>query len=274
MPRKKKISSRVKGYNIALIGVLSVLIITLVVVLATILIKSRPIYKIENRSKQIENNKKNDNENYKTKGWVRVQGTNIDYPLYRFNKEVLDMPVNKSLLWDLSFDNKFHSVMHVYGHNIKNLSSKPLREDEGFTRLEELMSYVYYDFAEDNKYFQITIGNKDYLYKIFAVNFMDTEQFYGYSRSTFKKKNDKKDYIDTLLEESIYDYDIDVDVNDDIASVVTCTRFFGPKSSNFLVTGRLMRNNEKADNYKVHRNKNYVEKIKPLLEGEEVEDEE
>lgn len=269
MARKKKISKRVKIYNITLICLLIILIIALIAVFIAEIKKSKPFYTIENRSTQIENNKVDDNENYKTKGWVRVQGTNIDYPLYSFNEEVYDFPANKSLLWDLSFDMKYHSVMHVYGHNIMNLSSHPEKKSKDYTRLEELMSYVYYDFAKDNKYFQITIGDKDYLYKIFAVNFMEVDEFYGYSRSKFTDKKDKKIYMEELKNNSIYDYDIDVNLKDDIASVVTCTRFFREKSNNFVVTGRLVRKGEKVDNYGVYRNKKYTDEILPILEGEE-----
>ena len=267
MARKKKISMRVKGYNIALICVLIVLIVSMTTVLVTVMFKSKAFYKVESRQQEIKENKKTDTEGYSTMGWVRVQGTNIDYPLYALNEAKETFPETKSMLWDLSLDGKFHNVMLLYGHNIQNLSSHPLKHDKTFIRLEELMNYVYYDFAKENKYFQVTIGDKDYVYKIFGVNFMGVDQFYGYSRTDYTKA-DKKHYINEVLKDSIYDYDIDVDENDDIASIVTCSHFFETKSNNFLITGRLVRKNEKVDDYSVYRNKNYTEKILPILEGE------
>ena len=267
MARKKKMSKRVKGYNIALICVLSILIIALSIICVTMMFSSKDVYKIESRTKQIAENKKKDKEDYKTIGWVRVQGTNIDYPLYGINETSEEYPVNESLLWDLSYDGTYHNVMQVYGHNVKNLGPKPDRQDPSFIRMEELMSFVYHDFAEKNQYFQITIGGKDYLYKIFGVDFMDIETVDGFPKKEYSKF-EKKLYIDDIKKNSIYDYDVDVNEKDDIASVITCTRFFGDRGSDFLVTGRLVRENEKVENYSVYRNKKYTEEIITVMEGE------
>ena len=274
MARKRKFSKKIKIINIVLLCISAILIISLIAILIIELKKTKPFYKIENRQQQIQENKKDDNEDSITKGWVRVQGTNIDYPLYSFNEEAEEIPVDKSLLWDLNYDTEFHNVMYVYGHNIKNLGPNPRRHDETFDRLEELMSFVYYDFAKENKYFQITIDDKDYIYKIFAVNFMNPNILYGYTKTSFTKEPDKKIYIDELKEKSIYEYDVDVDVKDDIASVVTCSRFIYKKNYNFMVSGRLVRENEKIENYNVYPKEIYKTKIKPIMEGEHVEDEE
>lgn len=271
MARKEKISKKLKNVSIIILCLLTILIISLIAVLIIKIIKPKTFYKIEDRQKQIQENRKDDNEDSFTKGWVRVQGTNIDYPLYSFNKDAENIPVDKSLVWDLNYDKEFHSVMHVYGHNIKNLGPNPRRHDETFDRLEELMSFVYYDFAQNNKYFQITIDDKDYLYKIFAINFINPNLLYGYSRTSFTKEPDKKIYINELKNNSIYDYDIDVNVKDDIASIVTCSRFFHKKSLNFVVSGRLVRENEKIENYNVYKNEIYKSKIIPNMKGENVE---
>ena len=269
MARKKKISKRVKIYNVVLISVLALLIISLVTVLCVVLFKNKQFYKIESRSKQIEKNKKADKKDYKTIGWVRVQGTNIDYPLYGISETSEEYPVQESLLWDLSYDGTYHNVMQLYGHNVTNLGPKPARHGDDFIRLEEMMSFVYHDFAKENKYFQVTIDGKDYLYKIFGVNFMEIDTLDSYSKEEYSEK-EKKQYIDDIKNESIYDYDVEVSTKDDIASIVTCTRFFGNKSVDFLITGRLVREDEKVTNYSVLRNKNY-EKVMDAMEGEEVE---
>ena len=158
--------------------------------------------------------------------------------------------------------------MLVYGHNIMNLGSKPALKDESFTRLEELMAYVYYDFAKDNKYIQLTMNGTDYLYKIFAVNFMYVADLNEYPEGEFSQ-SDRDKYLDRLLEESIYDYDIKIDDDDKILSVATCTRFFEDGLNyDFIVTGKFVKPGEKVNNYRVTRNKNY-EKIANLLKGDE-----
>lgn len=271
MPRKKKISTKVRAYNVVLICLLSVFIIALAAVLVVMIARNKPFYKIESRDKQVEKNKQKDTDDYKTMGWVRIQGTNIDYPLYSITETSKEYPVNRSLLWNLNMDGKYHNVNVVYGHNIMNLSGQPKMHDKSFTRMEEMMSYVYYDFVKDNKYFQLTINGEDYLYKIFAVNFMDIEDVDVLPIGDYSAK-EKAEYVKNMKENSIYDFDVDIKDSDDIGSVVTCTRFFGDQNYDFVITGRLVRKNEKVDNYSVYRNKKYVE-ISDVLKGEVYDDE-
>lgn len=257
MAKKKKMSGKVKTFNIVLICLLSVFIIALSIVLVTMIYRNKEFYKAESREKQIEKNKAKDNDDqYSTIGWVRVQGTNIDYPLYGVDKESEDFPVTKSLLWSLNMDRDYHNVMILYGHNIMNLSANPIRKDKSFIRLEELMQYVYFDFAKNNKYFQVSYGGEEYMYKIFAVDFMNLVDINAQPYGEFVKK-DRDDYLKLVNKKSIYDYDVDVNDDDKIASIVTCTRFFGDKNYYFLITGRLVREDEKLENYNVKRNKNY-----------------
>lgn len=165
-------------------------------------------------------------------------------------------------------DRDFHSTMIAYGHNIMNLGSQPILKSSTFTRMEELMSFVYYDFAQDNEYFQLTIDGTDYLYKIFAVNFMTVADLNEYPEGEFSTK-DKKNYVERIKKESIYDYNVKVGDDDNIMSVVTCTRFFNDGTNyDFIITGRQVKAGEKVDKYKVKRNANYV-KIEELLKGDE-----
>lgn len=257
MARKKKMSGKVKAFNIVLICLLCIFIIALGIVLGTMIYRSKDFYKVEPRDKQIEKNKQKDKEEeYTTIGWVRVQGTNIDYPLYGIAKTSKEYPTNKSLLWSLNMDKEFHNVMLLYGHNIMNLSANPIRKDKKFIRLEELMQYVYFDFAQNNKYFQVSIDGEDYVYKIFAVDFMNLIDIDRQPYGEFTKEQ-REEYLKLVKEKSIYDYDVKVNDDDKIASIITCTRFFGNKNYDFLITGRLVREDEKLENYNVKRNKNY-----------------
>lgn len=266
--RKKKLSEKMKLYNFILIGVLVLLIFILSIVLFVKLFHSNDYYKVVSRNQNIEKSKKSDSSDYETIGWVRVQGTNIDYPLYGVIKDSYDYPVTDSYLWSLNMDSDFHNVMITYGHNIMNLGPNPLKHDDTFTRMEELMSFVYYDFAKNNKYMQLTINGEDYLYKIFAVNFMHVAELNEYPEGEFNPA-DRDAYVDRLVKESIYDYDVDLKSNDKILSVVTCSRFFmDGENYDFIVTGRLVRSSEKIKNYKVSRNKNY-EKVDVMLKGDD-----
>jgi hypothetical protein len=48
----------------------------------------------------VKEERKNDSEQYETVGWVRVQGTNIDYPIIHIKDETYGQPVSdKSYAW-------------------------------------------------------------------------------------------------------------------------------------------------------------------------------
>ena len=124
----------------------------------------------------------------------------------------------------------------------------------------------------ENEYIQLTIDGHDYIYKIFSVAFI-----YG-SDATFLPHLDDisiksmKNFLTILDQNSIYDYDVDVNENDKIISVITCNRIFSDDSKEVIyINGRLLRENEKIKNYGVKKNKKYG-----ILEDlwEDVEDEE
>lgn len=270
--KKKKMSDTFKVCNIVLIIVLIILACLLGVLLFKVLFSKEVFYEAKVREENIAKSKSIDTPDHETIGWVRVQGTNIDYPLFGVLQREFDYPVvSDSYLWSLSYDSDYHDTMVVYGHNIMNLGPSPISHDDNFTRMEELMNYVYYDFVKDNKYIQLSMNGEEYLYKIFAVNFMTIEELDSYPKGGFDKDSKEK-YFNEIMKESIYDFDVDVSVDDDILSIVTCSRFFGNGDNyDFIVTGRLVKKDEEIKNYSVRRNRNY-ERIDEILKGADLDE--
>ena len=167
----------------------------------------------------------------------------------------------------------FHNHLEVSGHNIFNLSSSPIMKDETFTRFESLMSFVYYDFAKENEYIQLTYGKEEYLYKIFMVGFISR---YSYSLLPFDldyTESDMEIFLRGMEEYNIYHYDIDVNKKDSVIVLSTCTRFYGEQTDlEFYVAGRLLRKNEKIDHYSVTKSKRYDE-VEKILKGSEENEE-
>ena len=267
--RKKKLSLKLKRYNIALIVALVVLMLLLGTLMFVQMFGSSKYYRVESREENIRKSKESDSDDHETIGWVRVQGTNIDYPVYGILSQDFDYPVvSKSFTWSLNMDSDFHNAMIVYGHNVMNLGPYPRLQDETFIRMEQLMGFVYYDFAQENEYIQLSMNGGNYLYKIFAVGFMHPNELNAYPAGEFSDKV-KQEYLKEIQEGSIYDYDLEVTEEDKILSVVTCTRFFKDGTTyDFMVTGRLVREGEVIDQYQVRRNKNY-EKVDEMLKGAE-----
>ncbi len=229
----------------------------------------KPFYETKERTENITKYNKT-HEQTKAVAWIRVQGTNIDYPVIYSDGTVNIQEITEDFTWVLNDIEEVKNKIFVLGHNIRNVSRNPIITDKNHTRFEQLPSFMYLDFIEDNKYVQFTINGKDYLYKIFSVSIVkDSELSY---QTTSLEKEDLKEYIDKSLKESYYDFDIDIDENDNIITLATCTRFYGysPRYT-YKIDARMVRDNEKIKNYKVEENNNYKEIQKTMKGG--VEDE-
>ena len=237
-------------------------------------VSTKKSFQIESRLKNVKMSNKEEESNYKTIGWVRVEGTNIDYPVIHSSSPSSGYPVEyESYGWSINNDTKFHNRISIIGHNIFNLSSTPKIQSEKFKRFEALMAFVYYDFAKDNRNIQLTIDGKDYLYKIFSIGFVSVSNTTSFPYKDDYSLDEMKDHIDILRKNSFFDYDIDVNENDSIVSLITCTRFFGSQNDyEIFVNARLLREGEKIDNYGMKKNNNY-DLIQKILKGDEYDEE-
>lgn len=239
-----------------------VLVIVTIVICLILLMLFRSYYKIENRKKDISKFK-SDNITSKPIGWLRVQGTNIDFPIFYFD-DVNDISNPEyDLGWSYENNKKLVDRTVILSHNMRNVSSKPLIADKNHARFEQLMSYIYYDFVKENKYIQYTIDGKNYLFKIYAVYLEEEENVELYNID----KEVKKEYIKESIDNSYFKFNVDVNSDDNLLTLVTCTRFYGNSDYSFIIDARQVRKLEKIKNYKVTEKSNY-RKIKKILEGE------
>ncbi len=227
------------------------------------------IYKIEDRTKNIEEEKLADTEMYNTIGWLRVQGTNIDSQVIHYSNKYDDSFINKNYVWNLSDSKELENRTIIIGHNLLNLSATPGVNKKMYTRFDDLMAFIYYDFIKENKYIQYTIGGKNYLYKIYGVtaniDYIEATE----AISDDFTKSERNEYIKKVKEESIYKLDVDVNGEDNLITLVTCTRMFGDSyHSSFIVEGRMLRDGEKVTDYTVSKTDNY-KKIEKLMKGDE-----
>ena len=269
--RKRKIKKEEKRNLIVLITSISGLLIVLfVVMLCEIFITHKDYYQLESRISNVVLAQDSNKDKYQTVGWVKVQGTNLDLPVLTGIDDNTDFPVEmEKYVWAVNGDGKFHNKIDIMGHNIYNLSSSPKLSSENFNRFEELMSFVYYDFAKENKYIQLTIDGKYYVYKIFSVDFINAVDVDMFPSGDYTK-DDIRYQLDLFKENTIYNYDVDVNENDNLISLITCTRFFGSnKYIDFLVNGRLVREGEKVNDYSVEKNKVNYEKVENVLKGDD-----
>lgn len=225
-------------------------------------------FKTVDRVKHInkEKKKEKDAKGYATIGWLRVQGTNIDAPIIKYDSMEGMEEVNKDdFLWNEYPVEKIQKRVNIQGHNILNLSAKPEVGLDYFTRFENLMSFVYIDFAKENQYIQYTVDGKNYLYQIFAVYFDEVYNLDLYNPNEYSDE-EVEAFIQRSLDKSLYKYDVEVNKDEKVISLITCTRMYGNDKKQFLVVGKMIDSNSKTTNYKVEENSNYKE-VKNLMKG-------
>ncbi len=272
MSELKKKKRKMNGNSILYLFIGCSFVVLFTILLLVQLFRPSYTFEAESRVDMVQMTDITGAENaYDTVGWIQVQGTDIDLPVIKNEDEdVEDYPVElDGYTWLTNYKPSFHNNLKIEGHNIFNLSSKPELESEDFDRFEQLMDFVYYDFAQKNQYFQLTLDGKDYVYKIFAVAFIPKIDLYFYPLGDDYSTEEMQKYLDSVLKHNLYKYDVDVNSSDSIASLSTCTRFFGLEDQyQFSVYGRLLRDGEKAQSYRVSKSANYDE-IETKLKGDD-----
>ena len=269
--KKKKELKKIKHKAWLIICLMFAVVIGLIIFLTIRIANSSwKSYKVESRVEQLKKTKPIEDSDYKPIAWLKVQGTNIDLPIVYSKYDGDDFPVQlESFAWTLDEFNQKSTYYDITGHNIFNLSSHPKIKSDSFNRFESLMAFVYYDFAKDNEYIHLTIDDKDYIFKIFSVSFTSDgiESFFPLNSDA--SENEIGNLIGVATGPSLYKYDVDVNKKDKIISLSTCTRFYGINGKkNFYVIGRLLRDGENIEHYRVTKSKNYKD-VEKILKGDE-----
>lgn len=194
--------------------------------------------------------------NFKTEaykvGWIQVQGANIDLPVLDY-VNYLDDNTNYNYAWAANYFVEGMNRRVIGGHNILNVSSKPIKDTTNLKDFEALMSFVYHSFAKENLYIQYTDyeTQEESLYKIYAIGFYD---YFDTILMGFNNDEAVNKYLKMVLDNSIYKYDVDVNSSDELITLVTCTRFFGTSSKQqIFIDARKVRENEKISKYSVKK---------------------
>lgn len=236
--------------------ILSLVILVLIIVIILLIFikkdKYVPYYDYESRIDNLNNTFVDGTDTY---GWIQVQGTNIDYPVFKLTSDGLTTLID--YIWRIDNFTDSYNREVILGHNLLNVSSEPMINGDGHSRFENLMNFVYYDFAKDNMYIIYTHDGVDHIYKIYGAGFY----YHKYDSNHPILKSDIEElenYIQEVRDNSIYDYDIDVTTDDNIISLVTCTRYFGlDGKTDFRIDAREIRKDEKIEKYSVETNDNY-----------------
>ena len=161
--------------------------------------------------------------NNDTVGYVRLKGTNIDYVVVQGNDNKYYLTHNfdkqKNISGWIFADsrNKLDKTDYnfvIYGHNTA--------DDSMFGTLKNTITEDWYLNTDNHKVMYIDETGVTY-YEVFSTYKIDNEEYY--ITTDFSSLDDYKNFLTTVKERSVYDYNVDVDENDHILTLSSCANF-------------------------------------------------
>ena len=271
MKKKKKVEKQKNTKTVIVLGLVVIVFIVAIIFFFLSENKVMSDFKILDETKKINNAKEYGDD---IVGWLRIEGTNIDLPLVGAgNGDVDVLKGDYDFAWTNAFPDEKSNRPAFISHNIRNVSSNPIIDDDTMTRFEQLMSYIYLDFIKYNQFIEYTNSEGETsIYRIYGVALLEDDQNSSYS-DTYTESEQKR-YLKKVKRESMYDIDVDVNSNDLLLTLFTCTRFYGPNTNySFRVDARKLRDDEEKVYAKVKPNENYdviKERMEEGVNNEEI----
>lgn len=159
------------------------------------------------------------NMNEETVGWIKVNGTNIEYAIVksRDNSYYLNHNFEKKYNsggWIFAdYKNKFDGTdknIVIYGHNMKDNSM--------FGSLKNILDEEWYN-NEENYIIDFITEKEQQKYQVFSVYKIENEDYYI---DTEFKENEFPKFIETLKRRSIKDFNLEITEVDSILTLSTC----------------------------------------------------
>lgn len=159
------------------------------------------------------------NENKDTVAWLRINGTQIDYPVVKSKDNSYYLThsfdkTNNGVGWIFAdYRNKFDGTdknIIIYGHN--------RRDNTMFGTLKNTLEEKWYKIEENRKIHFIT-ENENSIYEVFSIYKVESEDYYI---QTDFEGNSFKEFVQTIKNRSIKDFGIQVREDDKILTLSTC----------------------------------------------------
>lgn len=171
-------------------------------------------------------------DNSDFKGWITINGTKVDNPIYQTKDNEYYLNHNqqkkKSVYGALFFDctnviteQKTDKNLIVYGHQMKNGSM-----------FGSLKKYKSLSFYKENPTIKFSTLYKNSTYKIYAVILLnavkedDNGYIYNIAKQSFSSVQEFNDWRDEAYARSVIETGVDVEIDDNIITLVTCSSDF------------------------------------------------
>lgn len=161
---------------------------------------------------------KKDNED--TIGWIQVLGTDINYPIVQsddneyYLKRDFSQKRNTGGWIFLDYRNNINELSYnniIYGHMRKNGSM--------FGSLKNVLTNKWQNNT-DNHLIKISTDKYSYLFQMFSIYTIPNETYY--IQTDFSTTNSYKDFLNTLVSRSIYNFNTEVNEEAKILTLSTC----------------------------------------------------
>lgn len=173
------------------------------------------------------NFKKLKKENPDTVAWIKVNGTNIDYP-------VVQRADNQYYLYH-SFDNSFNYagwIFSDYRNNLNSLNKNSVIYGHGrldgsmFGSLKNVFDESWLKEKSNNVIFLVTEEAK-YTWEIFSTYSIKSESYYIIT--DFNNKEEYQEWLNTVKKRSSYDFKKKVTTKDKVLTLSTCKNDHGDR---------------------------------------------
>lgn len=197
------------------------------------------------------------NQNNDVVGWLQIPDTEIDNEVLHYpgdandpaNPYYLRRDITKNYNWygcyfadyecEFGDRNDLSSNTVIYGHSMDDNPSS--------VKFSQLKKYTDIEFLKNHPYIYLTTPEDKLTFKIFAVMYTDTNFIYNYVDFPAGPQKDVKlmDVVNEAKNRSQFDIDVDVNEDDKIITLSTCTYIYGSREDQrFVVMGRLTRPDE------------------------------
>ena len=158
--------------------------------------------------------------NNNVKGWIQVNGTNINYPFVQTSD-------NKYYLTH-SFDKSYNQAGWVfldYRNNLDSLDKNTIIYAHGridttmFGSLKNIMKSNWYTNT-DNYVIKLSTEYENTLWQVFSVYHIETTS--DYIQTEFYSDNEYQDFLNKIINRSIYNFNTSISSNDNILTLSTC----------------------------------------------------
>ena len=172
-------------------------------------------------------------------GFIEVDNTNISYPVVKSsdNSYYLNHSYKKE-------KNNIGSIFLDYRNDLDNLSKNNIIYGHGrldntmFGSLNNLLDSNNLD-SKESYYITLSTPKSIMTFKIFSVYTIPKEGYY--IKTYFSSNKYFKEFLETIMKRSIYNFNTDVSTNDKILTLSTCKDNFGKR---VVVHAKLLKKEE------------------------------